>query len=141
MGNSKTLPSGLCSSFQPSHSVCHTRFLHWFKLMLTTAFIAPSSIILKTAVIHPMSSIFSPPQKASPPARQSHLLPFPWPSRSQAAAAQPRPPLPSCSLPAGTTTIATTSATLTPLGWTTCKATGQAIGHHQTATLMGPAIT
>ncbi len=141
MGNSKMLPLGLCSSFWPSHSMCCTWFLHWFKLLLTTAFIAPSSIILKTVVIHPMRSILSPPQKASPPATRSCLLPPPWPSRIQDTTARPCPPLPSSSSPAGTTLAVTTPVTLTPPGLTTGKATGQAIGCHQIATLVGPANT
>ncbi len=140
-GNSKTLPLGLCSSFWPSHSVFYTRFLHWSKLLLMTAFIASSSIILKTAVIHPTSSILSPPQKASPPATRSCLLPPLWPSHSQAAAAWPCSPLPSRSFPAGASTVATTPATLTPLGSTTGVATCQAIGCHQTATSTDPATT
>ncbi len=141
-GNSETFLLGLCSSFRPSHSVCCTRLSHWCKLLLTTAFIAPRSITLKTSVIHPMSSILSPPQKASPPAMQSCLLPPPWPSCSQATAAWPCPPPQlSCSLPAGTTTIAIIPATLTPPGLTTGKVTGQAIGCHQTATSTGPATT
>ncbi len=51
------------------------------------------------------------------------------------------PPWPSHSLTAGTTTLATTPATLTPPGLTTGKGTGQAIGCHQTATLTGSATT
>jgi hypothetical protein len=140
-GNSKTLPLGLCSSFWPYHAVCRTRFLHWFKLLLMTALIAPSLLILKTLVIHPMSSILSPPQKASPSVMQRRLLPPPWRSCSQATAAQPPPPpWPSCSSQAGTTLAVTTPATLIPLGLTTGKATGQVIGH-RTATLTGPATT
>jgi hypothetical protein len=140
-GNFEMFPSGLCSPFRPSHSMCHTRFSPWFNLPFTTAFIAPRLISLKTVAIHPTCSILPPPQKASLLATQSCLLPPPWPSCSQAAAARPRPPLqPSRILPAGTTPVATTVATLTPPGSTIGEATGQAIGH-QTAALAGPATT
>ncbi len=143
-GNFKTFPSVLYLPFRPSHSVFHTRGSPWLNLPFTTAFIAPSSISLKTVAIHPMSSItISPPsQKAILPVTQSHLLPPLWPRCSQAAKAWPCPPLrPSCSFSTNTTSVATTPATLTPSGSTTGKATGQTIGHHQTATLTGPATT
>jgi hypothetical protein len=139
-GNSETLPLGLCSSFWPYHAVCRTRILHWFKLLLMTALIFPSLLILKTLVIHPMSSILSPPQKASPSVTQRHLLPPPWRSFSQATAAQPPPPpWPSCTSPAGTILAVTTPATLIPR-LTTGKATGQVIGH-RTATSTSPVTT
>jgi hypothetical protein len=137
------LPLVLCFPFRPSHSVFHIRCSPWLNLPFMTAFITTSSISLKTVAIHLMSSITILPlsQKAILPATQSCLLPPPWPSCSQAATAQPRPPpWPSCCSPAGTTLAATTAATLTPLGLTTGKATGQAIGH-QTATLVGPVTT
>jgi hypothetical protein len=139
---SETFPSELCSPFLPPHSVCCTQFSYWFNLLLMTVFIAFRSISLKTVAIHPTSSILPPSQKAIPPATRSCLLPPSWLSRSQATAAWPHPPLqPSCSLPAGTTTVATTPATLTPPGSKTGKATGQAIDRHQTATSTGPAMT
>ncbi len=126
-------------TFLPSHSACHTWLSHWFNFM--TVYFAPLLVTLKTAAIHPTSSILHPPQKASPPVMRSHLLPPPWPSCSQAAAARPRPPpWPSCSSPAGTTLAAMIVVTLTPPGLTTGKAIGQAIGHW-TATLTGPATT
>ncbi len=136
MGKSKTFPSWLCVPFLPSHSVCCTRLSHWFNF--TTVYIAPLSIILKTATIHPTSSILSLPQKASLPAMQSCLIPPPWPSHSQAAAAW-LPPWPSFSTPTGTTLAATIVVTLTPPGLTTGKAIGQAIG--RTATSTGPVTT
>ncbi len=141
-GNFEMFPFVLCLPFRPSHSTFYTRCSPRLNLPFMTAFIAPSSISLKTVVIHLTNSIsiLPPSQKAILPAMQSFLLPPPWPSCSQAAAARPRPPpRPSCSLPAGTTTVATTPATLTPLGSTTGKATGQAIGH-QTATLTVPVM-
>jgi hypothetical protein len=102
--------------------------------------LTPETISLKTAAIYPTSSILPPQKKVIPPVTRSCLLPHLWPSCSQATATRPRPPpQPSHSLPAGTTTVATTPATLTPPGSTTGKATGQAIGCHQTATLTGPA--
>ncbi len=138
-GNSEMFPWGLCLPFQPSHSVCCTRLSPWFNLPVTTAYIVPKSITLKTAAIHPMSSILSLPQKTSPPVTQSCLLPPPWLSRSQAAAAKPRPPpLTSRGIPAGTTPGAMTPATFTPLGLTTGKATGQAIGHQPDSYIDGP---
>jgi hypothetical protein len=85
--NSETFPSGLCLPFLPSHSVCRTYLSHWFNF--TTVYIAPVLITLKTAAIHPTRSISSPQQKVSPPATQSCLLPPPWLSCSQAAAARP----------------------------------------------------
>ncbi len=136
MGNSETFPSGLCLPFLPSHSVHCTRLSHWFNF--TTVYVASLLITLKTVAIHPMSSILSQPQKASPPAMGSCLLPPPWLSCSQAAAAWP-PPWPSPSSPPGTTLAATIEVTLTPPGLTTGKAIGQAIGW--TATSTGPATT
>ncbi len=136
MGNSETFPSGLCLPFLPSHSMCRTRFSHWFNF--ATVYIDLLLIILKTAAIHPTSSILSPLQKASPPATQSCLLPPLWLSCSQATAAWPTSWL-SCSSPPGTTLAAMIVVTLTPPGSTTGKAIGQAIG--QTATLTGPATT
>ncbi len=139
MGNSEMFPSGLCLPFLPSHSVCHTRLSHWFNF--TTVYVAPFLITLKTAAIHPTSSISSPPQKASPPAMQSCLLPPPWPSCSQAAAAWPYPPPgPSRNSSAGTTLAATIEVTLTTLGSTTGKAIGQVIGYWA-ATSTGPVTT
>jgi hypothetical protein len=129
--------------FRPSHSVCPTRCSPWLKLPFTTVFIANSSISLKTVAINLMSSIPILPlsQKAILPAMRSHLLPPPWPSRSQAAATEPcPPPWPSCCYPAGTTLAATTAAVLTPPGLTTGEATGQAISHW-TAISVGPAMT
>jgi hypothetical protein len=134
-------PLALCSPFWPSHSMCHTWFSHWFNLLPTTAFIAPSSIFLKTAAIHPTSAISSPPQKASPPALQSCLPPPQWLSCSQTTTAWPcPPPQPSHSSPVGTTLAVTTPETFTPPGLTTGKVTGQAIGHW-TATFTGLATT
>jgi hypothetical protein len=143
MGNLEMLPWVLCLPFRPSHSVFHTRCSPWLNLPFMTAFIAPSSISPKTVAIHLTSpiSILPPSQKAILPATRSHLLPPPWLSCSQAAAARPHPPpWPSCSSSAGTTLAATTVVTLTPLGLTTVKATGQAIGH-RTATLTGLVTT
>ncbi len=137
-GNSETFPSGLCSPFPPSHSVCHTCLSHW--LNFTTVFVTPLLITLMTAAIHPTSSISSPLQKASPPAMRSCLPPPSWPSCSQAAAARP-PPWPSRSSPPGTTVAATIVVTLTPPGLIIGKETGQAIGRYQTATLMAQTIT
>jgi hypothetical protein len=112
MGSSETFPSGICLTFLPSHSACHTWLSHWFNFM--TVYFAPLLITLKTSAIHPTSSILHPPQKASPPVMRSHLLPPPWPSCSQAAAARPRPPpWPSRSSPAGTTVAAMIVVTLT----------------------------
>jgi hypothetical protein len=129
-GNSETFPVGLCSPFQPSHSVCSSRLSPRLNLPFTTAYIAPLLITLKTAAIHPTSSILPPQQKASPPATRSHLLLPPWLSCSQATAACPRPPpWPRCFSPAGTTPAATAAATLTFLGLTTGKATGQVISY------------
>jgi hypothetical protein len=140
-GEPETFLLGLCLPFQPSHSVCHTRISPWFNLPFTTAFIAPRSITLKTAAIHPTSSISSPPQKASPPVMQSCLLPPPWHSCSQAAAAWPCPlPQTSCRIPAGATPVGTTPATPTTLGLTTGKATGQVMGH-QAASLTSQVTT
>ncbi len=143
-GNSKTFPLVLlCLPFQPSLFAFQTLRSPWLNLHFKTELIATRSISLKTVAIHLMSSISISPlsQKAILPATQSFLLPPPWPSRSQAAAAQPHPPpWLSCCSPAGTTLAATTAATLTPLGLTTGKATGQAIGH-RTAKLAGPATT
>ncbi len=136
MGNSKTFLSGLYLPFLPSHSMFCTQLSSWFNF--TTVYIAPLFITLKTAAIHPTSSILSPPQKASPLVMQSCLLPPPWLSCSQAAAAWP-PPWPSCSSQPSTTFTATIVVTLTPLGLTTSKATGQAIGW--TATSVGPVST
>jgi hypothetical protein len=135
-GNSKTFPSGPCLPFLPSHSVCRTLLAHW--LNFTTEYVAPLLITLKTAAIHPTSSILSPPQKASPPVTRICLLPPPWPSRSQAAAAQP-PPWLSCSSPSGTMVAVTIVVTLTPPGLIIGKATDQAIGW--TATLTAEAAT
>ena len=114
-GNSETFPSGLYLPFLPSLSMCHTRLMHWLNLNFTTVFGAPLLITLKTAAIHPTSSILSPPKKASPPATRSCLLPPPWPSCSQATAAQP-PLWPSCSSPPSTMAAATIVVTLTPPG-------------------------
>jgi hypothetical protein len=128
--------SGLCLPFLPSHSVCCTRLSHW--LNFTTVYVAPLLITLKRVAIHPTSSTLSPPQKASPPVTRSCLLPPPWPSCSQAAAA--RPPLwPSHSSPPSTMVAVTIVVTLTPLGLIIGKATGQAIG--RTATLTAQATT
>ena len=80
--------------------MCRTRFSHWFILLHTTAFIAPRSISLKTAAIHPTSSISLPQLKAILPATRSCLLPPlqpVWPCP---------PPQPSGSFPAGTTPVA-----------------------------------
>ncbi len=140
--NFETFLSVLCLPFRPSHSVFHTRCSPWLNLPFTAAFIAPSSISLKTVAIHLTSSIaiLPPSQKAILPATQSCLLPPLWPSCSQAAKVWScPPPRPSCSFPDGTTYAATTPATLTPPGSTTGKAASQAIGRHQAATSTGPA--
>ncbi len=84
-GNLETFPSGLCLPFLPSHSVCCTHLIRW--LNFTTVFVAPLLITLKTAAVHPLGFISSLRRKASPPVTRSRLLPCPWPSRSQAAAA------------------------------------------------------
>jgi hypothetical protein len=70
MGNFKMFPLVLCLPFRPSHSACHTRCSPWLNLPFTTAYIATSSISLKTVAIHLTSSIsISPPsQKAILPA-------------------------------------------------------------------------
>ena len=94
----------------------------------------------RKAAIHPTNFMFPLQQEAISPVTRSCLLPPPRRSHSQAIVAWPRPPLrPSYSLPAGTTTIATTQATLTPPGSTTGIATGQVIGHHHTSTSTDPA--
>ncbi len=129
---------GSCLPCRSSHSLCHTQSSPWFNLLTTNACIAPRSIFQSQA-IHSMNFISPPQQKAIPPATRSHLPPPPWPSCSQVATAcSCPPPQPSCSLPAGTTTVATTQATLIPLGSTTGKVTGQAIGCGPTATSTDP---
>jgi hypothetical protein len=131
---------GLYSPCRASHSVCCIRYSPGLNL-LTSAFIAPR-LTIHRIISHPISLTSPSQQKAIPPATRSCLPPPPWPNCSQVTAACLHPPpLPSHRLPAGTTTITMTQATLTPLGLTTGKATGQAIGHGPTAILADPAMT
>ncbi len=137
------IPVGALLALPISQFTFHTQGSPWLNLPFTTAFNTTSLISLKTVAIHLTSSISILPlsQTAILPVTQSCLLAPTWPSCSQAAAAQPCPPLwPSCCSPTGTTLAATTAATLTPPGSTTSKASGQVIGF-QTATLAGPATT
>jgi hypothetical protein len=136
MGNCKMLLSKLCSPCRSFHSVCRSRSSPHLNL-LTSAFIAPRSTI-QGIISHPTNFILPLQQKAIPPAMQSCLPPFLWPSHSQVAAACLCPP-PQLShrLPAGTTTAVTTQATLTPLGLTAGKVTGRGL----IAILADPAMT
>jgi hypothetical protein len=140
MASCKTLLLGPCSPCRSFHSVCHIRSSSCLNLLMRASK-APRSTIQET-ISHPTNFILPPQQKTIPPATQSCLPPPLWPSHSQVAAACLPPPLwPSCRLPAGTTTIAITQATLTPPGSTTGKATGQAICCGPTATSADPATT
>ncbi len=118
IGNFETFPSGLCSPFLPSHFVCCTHLTHW--LNFTTVFVAPLLITLKTATIHPTSSISSPLQKVAVKPPQLDL------PRGQVTALLP---------------VAMIVVILTPPGLIIGKATGQAIGHHQTAISTAQATT
>ncbi len=65
-GNSKTFPSGLCSPFWPSHSVCCTWFSPWFNMLLTTAFIAPRNNFPEDSSNPPYKFHLAPAEESHP---------------------------------------------------------------------------
>ncbi len=66
----------LCSPFRPSHSAFHTQCSPRLNLLFATAFIAPSSISLKTVAIHLTNLFPSCPRLRKPSSQQCAVVFF-----------------------------------------------------------------